>query len=80
MTTRHPPDPPEIGHLNVKKIAKNLTFFKKIAKNGFCFEKKWTFFCNFFEKKSQVLGNFRHSNVNFPDGQVLTCRVERGLC
>ena len=53
------PDPPENCQLNVKKIAKNLTFKKKNAKK-------------FFEKNVKVLTIFLQSNGNFPEGQIFT--------
>ena len=74
ILTHFGPDPQENCHLNVKKIAKNLTFFPKnmpkIFFNGNFFLKKMKIFGNFIEKMSSFLQFFWHSNDNFPEGQV----------
>ena len=65
------PDPPENCHLNVKEIAKNLTFVQNNCQNCHSFpkknchwltlrkinSKKWQFLAIFW-KKCQVFGNF----------------------
>ena len=59
------PDPPENCQLNVKKFAKNLTFFQKIEKNCHFFQKVAIGifggkgqFLSIVLKKCQVFGNF----------------------
>ena len=74
------PDPPENCQLNVKKFAKNLTFFQKNANNFYFFQKncQWQFFeknenfGNFFGKNVKFLSIFWHSNGNFQESQLVT--------
>ena len=64
-------DPPENSPLNVKKIAKNLPFFQKIAKNFFFFQKKKQN-ANKKKKKRKFLAIFWQSNGNFLEDQQHT--------
>jgi len=52
-----------------QKIAKNLTFEKKIAKFFYFFQKNCQW--QFFWKKWKFLAIFWQSNGNFPEGQLL---------
>ena len=77
-------DPRDNPHLNVNKIAKNLSFFSKNCQKIFIFSPtaifkkiffllffwKKTIFGNFFEKNDKFLAIFCQSNSYFPEGQV----------